>query len=140
MSRAGPYGQSFTSKYLKEGKYEQALEAANENVALNDEDPDSYLERAQVFLALERFSECVQDIETCLARNQEAQSVDEDTLDDTLFTALVDWAKTLAPTDQERAVALVKRYHELRPGGSKAESVAEWTRWLRGESKVLIKT
>jgi tetratricopeptide (TPR) repeat protein len=139
MSRAGPYGQSFASKYLKEGKYEQAREAATEAIELDGEDPDNYLDRAQSLLALERFSECVDDIALCLEKNREAQSADEDVIDDVLFSALVDWGKSIQKSDPEKAVALLQRYQDLRPGGAKLESLAEWTRWFRGENKVLIK-
>jgi tetratricopeptide (TPR) repeat protein len=139
MSRPGPYGQSFAAKYLKEGRYAEALTSASEQIEMAPEDPEPFLERAQAYLALERFQEAVDDIVACLKLNEEAQSADEDVIDDTLFTALVDWAKTIAPQDQNRAVALLWRYLEILPKGSKQESLAEWTRWLRGESKILVK-
>lgn len=139
MTRAGPYGQTFTIKHLKEGRYEEALVAANEQAEIAPDDPDTYLERAQVYLALERFEDAVNDIIRCIEYNKEAQSADEDVIDDTLFTALVDWGKTIAAEDPEKAVALLGRYKEIFPEGSKQESVAEWTRWFRGESKILDK-
>ena len=79
------------------------------------------------------------DIALCIEKNREAQSADEDVIDDTLFSALVDWGKSLTPPNPEQAIALLQRYPALRPGGSKLESLAEWTRWFRGESKVLVK-
>lgn len=139
MTRSGPYGQSFAAKYLKEGKYDEALRAADEQLEMAPEDPDALLERAQIYLALERYEDAVRDIEACLVHNEEAQSADEDVIDDTLFTALVDWAKTIAPQDPERAVALLQRYTAIHPKGGKAESLAEWTRYLRGESKILVR-
>jgi tetratricopeptide (TPR) repeat protein len=136
MTRAGPYGQSFAAKFLKEGKYEQALAAADEQLEMDPDDPDAYLERAQILAALERYEAVVEDIARCLEKNGEG-TADEDVIDDTLLSALVDWGKTL--NDAERAVALLGRYSEIYPGGKKGEAVAEWVRYFRGESKILIK-
>lgn len=139
MTRAGPYGQSFASKYLKEGKYPEALASSTEAIEADEDDPDNYLERAQAYLAMERYEEAVNDLIVCVARNKEAQSADEDAIDDTLFTALVDWGKTLSSKDPKAAISLLQRYNQILPNGSKQEELKEWTRWFNGESKVLIK-
>jgi tetratricopeptide (TPR) repeat protein len=139
MTRAGPYGQTFASKYLKEGKYQEALEASNEAISLADDDPDNYLEQAQAFLALERFEDAVNSIIKCLEKNEEAQSADEDVIDDTLFTSLVDWAKTFMPQSPDKAAATLARYLQILPKGGKQEEVVEWNRWFRGETKVVVK-
>ena len=139
MTRAGPYGQTFASKYLKEGKYQEALEASNEAISLADDDPDNYLEQAQAYLALERYEDAINSIITCIEKNEEAQSADEDVIDDTLFTSLVDWGKTFMPQNPEKGLALLARYETILPKGSKKEEVIEWSRWFRGETKVLVK-
>jgi tetratricopeptide (TPR) repeat protein len=134
MTRAGPYGQSFASKYLKEGKYQEALTAANEAIETADDDPDNYLEQAQAYLALERYEDAVNSIIKCVEKNEEAQSVDDDVVDDTLFTALVDWGKTLAPTNPAQAVALMSRYAQILPKGGKHEEAKEWVGHFQGNT------
>jgi tetratricopeptide (TPR) repeat protein len=139
MTRAGPYGQSFASKHLKEDRYQEALEAATEAISLDEDDPDNYLEQAQAYLALERYEDAINSIIACVEKNQTAQSVDEDLVDDTLFTALVDWGKTFSAKEPEKAIALLGRYAQILPKGGKHDEVTEWTKWFRGESKMLVK-
>ena len=139
MTRTAGYGQSFAMKHLNEGRLEEALAETDKAIALDAEDPEPVLERAQVLLAMNRYEEAVAAIERTLRLDQVARIVDDMAVDDTLFSALVGWGQELAKSDVAAAVALLGRYREIFPQGIHHDEALEWGRRFRGQVETWVK-
>jgi predicted Zn-dependent protease len=139
MSRTASYGQSFAQKFLAEGKLEDALREADKAIELDPSDPEPVLERAQILLAMNRHQEVVTAIQRTIELDAVARIVDDMTVDDTLFSALVAWAQDLAPSDATQAVAVMARYRTIFPKGIHQPEAEEWTRRFRGHVETWVK-
>jgi hypothetical protein len=139
MASTGAYGQSFAMKELERGNAEAALELANLEVERDPSDPEAVLDRAQVYLALERFGDAIADLEACRELDRETPILDDSIVDDTLVTALIEWGKRIAPDDPERAVALLGRYQTIMPDGNRGAELASWAKRFRGQTEIWVK-
>ena len=133
------YGQSFALKHLQEGRYQEALAAADQAAALDAEDPEPVLDRAQILLAMDRFEDAVAAIERTVRLDEAAHICDDMVVDDTLFSALVGWGRQVAPSDRERAVTLMRRYATIFPRGIHQGEAEEWMRRFRGQVETWVK-
>jgi tetratricopeptide (TPR) repeat protein len=139
MSRTAGYGQSFAQKYLSEGKLDEALLETDKAIELDDEDPEPVLDRAQVLLAMNRYEETVTAVQRAIELDRTAKIVDDMVVDDTLFSALVGWAQSLAAADPDKAVAVMARYLKIFPPGIHQPEAEEWTRRFRGHVETWVK-
>jgi hypothetical protein len=139
MSRPGNYGQSFAQKHLTEGRLREALAEVEKEIARDPEDPEPFLLRAQVHLAMGEFEAAVTDLRRCQQLDELERVVDDGLVDDTLFSALLGWGRTLAPTDPKQAVDLLSRYSSLMPRGCHHGEATDWQKRFRGETQVWIK-
>ena len=139
MTRAGAYGQSFALKHLSDGRYDEALAEADKQIAADPKDPEPVLDRAQILMALERFEDTVAEVERALELDRAAEVLDDSVVDDTLFSTLVAWGRTVADSDPKRAAALFDIYKKLVPQGVHKGEAAEWARRFQGERRMWVK-
>jgi tetratricopeptide (TPR) repeat protein len=139
MSRTGSYGQSFAMKYLGEGKLEEALAEADQASSQDPADPEPVLERAQVLLAMSRYPDVVAAIERALELDRAVRIIDDMTVDDTLFSALVGWGQQLAQSDVPAALEVLARYRALLPAGIHHGEADDWSRRFRGQVETWVK-
>jgi tetratricopeptide (TPR) repeat protein len=134
----GRYGMSFAAELMEKGKYEEAVDAATSAIAAEAANPEPLADRAAAYDYLERYAEAVGDLEKALALNATAPVIDQDNLDDALFSALVGAAKVDAETSVEAGVALLARYRQVLPKGRHVRDSDDWSKRLRGELKSLL--
>src|SRR5262245_45393480 len=132
---SGNYGRSFASKLIQDGRYEAAIEAASRALALEEENPEHWADRAQAQVLLGREAEAVEDFIRALALDEEAQVLEVDMIDDALFSALLTAARAEAAVDVEAGLKRLARYGEVLPDGRHRQDAADWGRRLRGELK-----
>jgi tetratricopeptide (TPR) repeat protein len=127
------YGASFAQKLLDQGEYEQALVAAEREIARDADDPEPLVDRASVLTALERYADATRDLEKALQLDEEAQVLETDFVDDALFTALLGEARACAAQDLPRALERLGHYRRVFPKGRHLGDVDRWSAELRGE-------
>jgi len=137
MSRTASYGQSFAMKHLNEGHLEEALAECEKGIAADGDDPEPVLDRAQVYLAMNRFEEVIADVKKAIELDKVAQIADDAVIDDTLFSALIGWGQAMG--GGEKAAALVEEYKKLLPKGVHLDDSAEWARRFRGHKETWVK-
>ncbi len=130
---SGQYGSTRAATLLRLGKFEEAIAAATEDFAREDDNPEHLFERARAAVALERFDDALADLDKALALDEEAAVLDRDEVDDAYFSALLAAARKTAARAPEEGVAQLQRYGKVWPAGSHGRDVVEWTRRLRGE-------
>lgn len=133
MSMAGHYGRSFASKLNQEGRHAEAAEAATRAIALEDDNPEHYVDRATAWTALERHAEAVADYVTALRLDEEAGVLDTDLVDDAYFSTLLELARAEAAVSVEDGCRRLAAYADVRPGGRHVTDAHDWQRRLRGE-------
>ncbi|MEA2698981.1 MAG: Tetratricopeptide repeat [Myxococcales bacterium] len=118
------YGALLSGKLVSEGKFQEAVEAATSEITLQPDEPEAYFNRGQARVGLDHLAEAVSDYERALKLDASNSALDPEAADDELFFAL----RMLAAQQQDRAVAIatVKRYLTLLPGGRHIDDVAKW--------------
>jgi tetratricopeptide (TPR) repeat protein len=129
------YGQLRSRKLCAEGRFEEAIEAAASEIAVEPGEPESFFNRGQALAGLERFPEAVADYERALRMDASGSSLDPEAVDDELFFALRRQAETLA-ADLAAAVAILGRYLEILPEGRHVADVPKWIDKLSGKEVV----
>jgi len=129
------YGQLRSRKLCAEGRFEEAIEAAASEIAVEPGEPECFFNRGQALAGLERYAEAVADYERALRMDASASALDPEAVDDELFFALRRQAETLA-TDDVAAVAILGRYLEILPEGRHVADVPKWIDKLRGKEVV----
>jgi tetratricopeptide (TPR) repeat protein len=135
MSFAGQYGRSFASKLIEDGHYEQAIEAATKALALEQDNPEHFVDRATALAQLGRDGEAAADFVRALELDQAVQVIETDLIDDAYFSALLAAARADAAHSVETGCARLAGYLAVLPDGRHVEDVDSWTRRLRGELK-----
>src|SRR5262245_33457071 len=102
------YGQLRSRKLCAEGRFEEAVTAAGEELRLDPAEPEIFFNRGQALAGLERFEEAAADYERALGMDASASALDPEAVDDELFFALRRQAERLAD-DRTAAVAVVRR-------------------------------
>jgi Flp pilus assembly protein TadD len=125
------YGRSFASKLIQDGKYEQAITEATKAIALEDDNPEHYADRAAACVQLGRDLEAVGDFKKALELDQVTNILETDLIDDDMFSALL--AAARAESDKEKGCALLASYRETLPKGRHLADVDTWTKRLRGQ-------
>jgi regulator of sirC expression with transglutaminase-like and TPR domain len=118
------YGALLSGKLVSEGKFQEAVEAATSEITLQPDEPEAYFNRGQARVGLDHLAEAVSDYERALKLDASNSALDPEAADDELFFAL----RMLAAQQQDRAVAIatVKRYLTLLPGGRHIDDVTKW--------------
>jgi len=129
------YGQLRSRKLCAEGRFEEAIRAAGEELAADPDEPEPYFIRGQALAGLERFEEAVADYQRALAMDASASAMDLEAVDDELFFALRRQAEWLA-SDRVAAVAPIGRYLEILPAGRHVDDVPKWIDKLSGREAV----
>jgi tetratricopeptide (TPR) repeat protein len=132
MGMSGPYGRSFASKLIEDGKYEEAIVEATRAIAGEDDNPEHYVDRATAHVQLGRDAEAVDDFVRALALDETAQVLETDLIDDAYFSALLSKARADEVESGCRALA---GYREVLPRGRHLADAESWTKRLRGELK-----
>ncbi|MEO6953151.1 MAG: hypothetical protein ABI321_15225 [Polyangia bacterium] len=136
------YGRSFAAKLIEDERFEEALVAGTEAEQRDRLDPEPILDRARALLALERWTDAVDEVERAMKLDEEAGGILEtDLVDDTVFQALLGEARMVASSDLSRALAQLTRYGKVMPSGRHLADVQTWSGRLRGEGKndVIVK-
>jgi tetratricopeptide (TPR) repeat protein len=126
------YGKSKAASLLEHEDYEGAIAAATEAIKWEPGDSEHWFDRASAYAAIERHQEAVADFEEARRRDAKLQVLDDDTLDDGYFSALLGAARAL---EVEAGCALLERYREHFPEGRHRDDVGDWQKRLRGELK-----
>jgi len=130
------YGMSFAQRLIDEGRYEEALASAAQEIRRDAADPEPLVDHATALVALGRFAEAVVDLERALALDEVAQVLETDFVDDTLFEALAGEARALSGVPA--ALARLDRYRELFPAGRHLRDVDRVAAQLRGERDLSV--
>ena len=125
---AGIYGESFASKLITAGKYEEAIAEATRAISQEESNPESWFERATANAWLERYTAAVLDFERALELDVAEGILETDAVDDAYFSALLGEAKAVG-ADR------LTRYAEVLPKGRHLKDALDWARRLRGELK-----
>lgn len=135
MSMSGQYGRSFASKLIQDGHYEQAIAEASRAIALEDDNPEHYVDRATACVQLDRNAEAAADFVRALALDGEAGLLETDLVDDAYFSALLAVAREEARGSVEEGCRRLSGYRETLPEGRHLKDAEDWSRRLRGELK-----
>jgi len=127
------YGQLRSSALCSAGKFEEAMVAAEREMAAEPQDPEPVFNRGQALAGLERFGEAAADYERALALDAGETAFDRETADDELFFALRSEAVRLADA------APLQRYLALLPAGRHVEDVRKWKDKLAGVETVWVR-
>lgn len=135
MGMSGQYGRSFASKLIQDGKYEQAIAEATRAIALEDDNPEHYVDRATACVQLDRNAEAAEDFVRALALDDEAGLLETDLVDDAYFSALLAVARDEARQSVDAGVRRLATYRDALPSGRHLGDADTWTRRLTGELK-----
>jgi tetratricopeptide (TPR) repeat protein len=120
------YGKLFSTAHLERGRYDEAIRAADEEMALDAFDPEPVMNRGRALVGLGRFVEGIADLERATRLDASSSGVDAWFLDDCYFEALRTWAVEIAQEDKARAMEILRRYLEFYPAGRHAGDLAKW--------------
>jgi tetratricopeptide (TPR) repeat protein len=131
------YGVLASAKLVAEGRFEEAIPRAGEEIAAMPGEPEPHFTRAQALAGLGRFTEAVADYQAALAMDASTSAMDPEAVDDELFFALRSIAQQ--QKDQggvEEALRTLERYREILPEGRHLADVVRWSNHVRGVEEV----
>jgi len=129
---------SFAKKFIEEGDYDKAIDAATTSIAAGDAGPEPLFDRATAYDLAERYLEAVADFEAAITKNGEEQEIDPFTIDDAYFSALLEASRKEAAKDVAKGVTLLQRYLQFAPEGQHAAECKDWQKRLKGELPSLL--
>jgi tetratricopeptide (TPR) repeat protein len=129
---------SFAKKFIEDGDYDKAIEAATTSIADGDAGPEPLFDRATAYDLAERYLEAVTDFEAAITLNGAEQEIDPFTIDDAYFSALLAAARKEAERDVSKAVTLLQRYMQFAPKGEHVADCRDWQKRLKGELPSLL--
>jgi tetratricopeptide (TPR) repeat protein len=129
------YGQLRSRKLCSEGRFEEAVIAADAEMASDPTEPEVHFNRGQALAGLERYEEAVADYVRALRMDGSASTLDPEAVDDELFFALRRQAEQQA-ADHIAAVTILGRYLEILPEGRHVTDVSKWLDKLAGKETV----
>jgi len=129
---------SFAKKFIEDGDYDKAIEAATTSIADGDAGPEPLFDRATAYDLAERYLEAVTDFEAAITLNGAEQEIDPFTIDDAYFSALLAAARKEAERDVPKAVTLLQRYMQFAAKGEHVADCADWQKRLKGELPSLL--
>ena len=129
---------SFAKKFIEDGDYEKAIDAATTTIADGDAGPEPLFDRATAYDLAERYLEAVTDFEAAITLNGAEQEIDPFTIDDAYFSALLSAARKEAERDVPKALTLLQRYMQYAPKGEHVADCSDWQKRLKGELPSLL--
>ncbi len=126
----GRYGMSFARKLIEQGKYDEAVASATEEIDGGSAGPEIMVDRATAYELLEQYAEAVTDFEKAMELDATEKLLERDLVDDAYFSALLATARQEPVRD---GVARLERYKGVFPHGAHATEVEDWKRRLTGE-------
>jgi tetratricopeptide (TPR) repeat protein len=134
------YGQSFAEQLIADGKFEEAVAAADQAIALDGHDPGGYADRALALYYLDEFEASVHDYERACELSKQGQGdLDDDILDDSYFEALRAQAVAVFEGgDGARARALLDGYPKHAPTGRHASDRTKWYELFAGQRAKVV--
>jgi tetratricopeptide (TPR) repeat protein len=132
------YGQLHSKKLVTEGRFQEAIAAADAEIAADPVEPEAYFNRGQALASLDRFGEAAADYERALGMDGSASALDPEAVDDELFFALRRQAEGLA-SDRARAATALGRYLAVLPEGRHVEDVPKWLDKLDGKETLWVR-
>jgi tetratricopeptide (TPR) repeat protein len=129
---------SFAKKFIEDGDYDKAIDAATTTITDGDAGPEPLFDRATAYDLAERYLDAVTDFEAAITLNGAEQEIDPFTIDDAYFSALLSAARKEAERDVPKAVTLLQRYMQYAPKGEHVADCADWQKRLRGELPSLL--
>jgi tetratricopeptide (TPR) repeat protein len=129
---------SFAKKFIEDGDYEKAIDAATTTITDGDAGPEPLFDRATAYDLAERYLEAVTDFEAAITLNGAEQEIDPFTIDDAYFSALLSAARKEAERDVPKALTLLQRYMQYAPKGEHVADCADWQKRLKGELPSLL--
>jgi tetratricopeptide (TPR) repeat protein len=135
------YGSLFSTKLINDARFDEAVEAASQEIDVAPEDPEPYFNRGRAQAGRERWDAAVEDYARALGHDASASSVDPAEIDDELFFALRQWAVMERDHKQDLPAALkiLDRYLTLCPEGRHVGDLDTWRDHLRGIEHVWIR-
>lgn len=125
------YGALFSTKLVADGKYDEAVTRATQEIASDPAEPEARFNRAQALVGLGRLEEAIADYTHALSLDSSDSSLDPAQVDDELFDAL----RTLAlahKADRALALATLERYRAIVPEGRHVGDIAKWADHVNG--------
>jgi tetratricopeptide (TPR) repeat protein len=129
---------SFAKKFIEDGEYDKAIEAATTSINDGDVGPEPLFDRATAYDLAERHVEAVADFEAAITKNGDEQEIDPFTIDDAYFSALLAAARLEAERDVAKAVTMLQRYMQFAPKGEHLSDCTDWQKRLKGELPSLL--
>jgi tetratricopeptide (TPR) repeat protein len=129
------YGALASSQLVAEGRFEEAVVQANQEIAALPEESEAYFNRAQALTGLGRLEDAVEDYEAALRLDASASALDPAALDDELFYAL----RTIAVAHKDRpaeALDALERYRRVLPQGRHVGDLQTWIDHVNGVTVV----
>ena len=129
---------SFAKKFIEDGDYDKAIDAATTSITDGDAGPEPLFDRATAYDLAERHLEAVGDFEAAITLNGAEQEIDPFTIDDAYFSALLAAARKEAERDVGKGVTMLQRYMQFAPKGEHVGDCADWQKRLKGEMPSLL--
>ena len=129
---------SFAKKFIEDGDYDKAIDAATTTITDGDAGPEPLFDRATAYDLAERYLEAVSDFEAAITLNGAEQEIDPFTIDDAYFSALLSAARKESERDVPKALVLLQRYMQYAPKGEHVADCADWQKRLKGELPSLL--
>ena len=129
---------SFAKKFIEDGDYDKAIDAATTTITDGDAGPEPLFDRATAYDLAERYLEAVADFEAAITLNGAEQEIDPFTIDDAYFSALLSAARKESERDVPKALLLLQRYMQYAPKGEHVADCADWQKRLKGELPSLL--
>ncbi len=129
---------SFAKKFIEDGDYDKAIDAATTTITDGDAGPEPLFDRATAYDLAERYLEAVADFEAAITLNGAEQEIDPFTIDDAYFSALLSAARKESERDVPKALVLLQRYMQYAPKGEHVADCADWQKRLKGELPSLL--
>jgi tetratricopeptide (TPR) repeat protein len=129
------YGSLASSRLVTEGRFEEAVAQAGQEIAALPEEPEAYFNRAQALTALGRLEDAVDDYEIALRLDATTSSLDPAAVDDELFFAL----RSIAVAHKDRpadALDALERYRRALPQGRHIADLQTWIDHVNGVTVV----
>lgn len=133
------YGRSFADQLIADGKYEEAIAAADRAIALDEDDAEAHGDRAAALYYLGRHEESVRCYERAIAKHRAGGTLDDDLLDDAYYESLRAWAVAVHEAgDSRRAAAILDGYPAHAPTGRHAADRRKWYDLFEGRLPKVI--
>jgi tetratricopeptide (TPR) repeat protein len=132
------YGQSFAEKFIQDGKYEEALAAADKALVLDEDDEGAHADRGAAAYYLKQYAESVASYERAIALGA-AKGLEGELIDDAYYESV----RALAVDTHERgdssaAERVLADYSEKLPAGRHKGDRAKWVQIFRGQAPRVV--